>query len=309
MGEDPEPPTYSIRVASRLTGLSADTLRIWERRYGFPKPARNGARARVYTDADLERLLLVARALKAGFRASEVIHRGVEELQRLISSSAQAELQALRESPRISALLRALGEDDANAVRNGLRQAVATLGPRAFVLDLAAPLVEQVGEAWATGRLAVRHEHLLSEALSTQLRLLFSAYEPEARGPVFLLATLSNEQHGLGLEMAALYLALEGATPRLLGVDTPPDQIVEAARALGARVVGLSVSSSANADETLENVRWMLARSPESLEIWLGGRATADFEIGQRRLRCVPTWADVDRELERLHGAGAWLRR
>ena len=43
------PQGYSIRVASRLTGVSSDTLRMWERRYGFPKPERNESQVRVYT--------------------------------------------------------------------------------------------------------------------------------------------------------------------------------------------------------------------------------------------------------------------
>jgi len=273
---------------------------MWERRYGFPKPARNVSQVRVYTDADIERLILVSRALKAGFRAGEVIHREPAELRALLTNSAQAQLSALRESPTIDSLLRSLIADDAGALRTGLRQAVATLGPRQFVLDVAGPLCEQVGEAWAAGRIGVRHEHLLSEALSTQLRLLLSAYEVESTGPVILLSTLSREQHGLGLEMAALYLALEGATPRLLGVDTPPDQIVEAAAALGARVVGLSVSEAADAAATLEHLRWMLAELPAGIEVWLGGKAARHLEAQHERLHRVVTWNDVDRELGRI---------
>lgn len=292
---------YSIRVASRLTGVSSDTLRMWERRYGFPRPARNDSQVRVYTDDDIERLILVARALKAGFRAGEVIHKSPAELRSLISSSAHAQLSSsLRESPTIESLIRALTSDDAPALRTGLRQAVATLGPRSFVVEVAGPLVEQVGEAWAAGRLSVRHEHLLSEALSTQLRLLLSIYETESTGPVILLTTLSTEQHGLGLEMAALYMALEGATPRLLGVDTPPDQIVEAARALGARVIGLSISAASEPEGTLAHVRWMLSQLPDATEIWLGGSAASSVTELPARAHHVITWKDLDRELFRL---------
>ena len=61
---------YSIRVASRLSGVSSDTLRMWERRYGFPKPSRNGSQVRVYTDADIERLVL-----PAGPRTTESLAR------------------------------------------------------------------------------------------------------------------------------------------------------------------------------------------------------------------------------------------
>src|SRR6478609_7318657 len=88
---DEAPQGYSIRVASRLTGVSSDTLRMWERRYGFPKPERNESQVRVYSDADIERLVLVSRALKAGFRSGEVIHRGTEELRGLLVSPPRAD--------------------------------------------------------------------------------------------------------------------------------------------------------------------------------------------------------------------------
>lgn len=297
------PSGYSIRVASRLTGLSADTLRMWERRYGFPKPARNGSQVRVYSDSDVERLTLVARALKAGFRAGEVIRREPSELKALLASSAKAELGAPKESPTIGSLIASLRADDVNAIRSGLRQAVATLGPRQFLTDVAGPLVEQVGEGWASGQLSVRHEHLISEVLSTQLRLLLSAYESESPGPIVLLATLSHEEHGLGLEMAALYLALQGACPRLLGVDTPPDQIVEAAVALRARVVGVGVSPTSNRDTTSEHVRWMLGELPLGIDVWLGGKAASSLRLSHPRLREICTWADAHRELGLLRAA------
>lgn len=294
---------YSIRVASRLTGVSSDTLRMWERRYGFPKPARTLSQVRVYTDAHIERLILVSRALKAGFRAGEVIHRETADLRALLASSAYAQLSSVSESPTLDSLMRALASDDAVGVRNGLRQAVATLGARQFLLDVAGPLVEQVGEAWASGRLSVRHEHLLSETLSTQLRLLLSAYETETKGPVILLTTITNEQHGLGLEMAALYLALEGATPRLLGVDTPPDQIVAAAVALKAQVVGVSVSMAGDNASTAQHLRWMLKELPDTIEVWLGGKGAHQVQVRHPRLISAVTWEDVDRELARLRGA------
>jgi DNA-binding transcriptional MerR regulator/methylmalonyl-CoA mutase cobalamin-binding subunit len=296
---------YSIRVASRLTGVSADTLRMWERRYGFPKPARNGSHVRVYSDADIERLVLVSRALKAGFRAGEVIRRDTPDLRQLLANSAQVQSSSPRESPTVDSLLNAVADDDAIAVRNGLRQAVATLGPRTFLTDVAAPLIELVGEAWSAGRLAVRHEHLLTHALSTQIRLLLSAYETENHGPIILLTTLSQEQHGLGLEMAALYLALEGSSPRMIGVDTPADQIVEAAVALRARVVGISVSRASDPETTRERVRWILGELPKNIEVWLGGKGSPTLRPQDARVFVTRTWADVDRELARLRSQPA----
>src|SRR3954464_1538253 len=118
------PQGYSIRVASRLSGVSSDTLRMWERRYGFPKPERNESQVRVYTDADIERLVLISRALKAGFRSGEVIHRGSEELRSLLVGCARREAENDRRIPTVESLLERLVEDGPEGLRDGLRRSV-----------------------------------------------------------------------------------------------------------------------------------------------------------------------------------------
>lgn len=293
------PQGYSIRVASRLTGVSSDTLRMWERRYGFPKPLRNESQVRVYTDADIERLVFISRALKAGFRAGEVIHRSIDELRGLLVTSARAEPDTDPPTPTIESLFGRLMADDPAGLRDELRRSVSLLGPKLFLTDVAAPLVEHVGVAWAAGRIAVRHEHLISEVLSSKLRLLLSAYDDRATKPVVLLATLSDEQHGLGLDMVALYLALEGATPRLLGVNTPPDQIAEAAVALKADVVGVSISEASDLPATEGHLRRVLGSLPNSMEVWLGGRNARKVTLRDARLRQVITWNDLDQAVSR----------
>jgi len=290
---------YSIRVASRLTGLSSDTLRMWERRYGFPKPERNAAGVRVYSQDHVERLMLVARTLKAGYRAGEVVSRSRDELSDLLASAASTGLGAQVAPSSVESLLVRLERDDLPGLVAELRQNLATLGPKRFVTEVCSPLVERVGEAWATHSLEIRHEHVLTGLLSTQLRVLLSAYEGVTREPVVLLATLPGEQHALGLEMAALYLALSGATPRILGVDSPPDQIVEAARRTGASVVGLSVSPSADLEAVSQDVTWLLHELPAGTRLWLGGRRSRSISANDPRLERISTWQDLDLALNR----------
>ncbi|MES1176294.1 MAG: cobalamin B12-binding domain-containing protein, partial [Myxococcales bacterium] len=151
----------------------------------------------------------------------------------------------------------------------------------------------------------VRHEHLVSEVLSSKLRLLLSAYEDRPGGPVVLLATLSEEQHGLGLDMVALYLALEGATPRLLGVNTPPDQIAEAAIAFSADVVGVSISEASDMMVTEAQLRKVLSALPLDIEVWLGGSNARKISLRDPRLQQVVTWHDLDGAVARLRSAAS----
>ena len=276
---------------------------MWERRYGFPKPERKESQVRVYTDADIERLVLISRALKAGFRSGEVVHRGPAELRGLLVTSARSELESERHTPTVESLLTLLLEDDPEGLRDELRRSVARLGPKQFLTDVAAPLLEQVGLAWATGRIAVRHEHLVTEVLSNKLRQLLSAYDDRSSGPVVLLTTLSDEQHGLGLEMVALYLALARATPRLLGVNTPPEQVAEAAVALSADVVGVSISEASDLALTGTHLRRVLGSLPHRIALWVGGKQARKLTLRNPRIRQVVTWSDLDQAVARFRDA------
>ena len=55
------PVLLSIAAVERDTGLSKDTLRVWERRYGFPQPLRDANGERTYTAEQLARLRIVKR--------------------------------------------------------------------------------------------------------------------------------------------------------------------------------------------------------------------------------------------------------
>lgn len=293
--DETPPAEYSIGVTARLTGVSTDKLRMWERRYGFPKPRRTPTGVRVYSEEDVNRLILVERALQAGCRAGEAIRKTNEELRALVERTITPATPALSDAVVTPAeLIRLLQRDDTDGIRLALRQAVASLGPKQFVIQLAAPLIEQVGIAWERGQLQVRHEHHMSEILITQTRLLLSAYE-HATGPVLLLATLPGELHGLGLEMVALYAAAEGIRPRLLGTDTPVDQIVDAARALGAHAVGITVARGYDMVKARGAVERLLERLPKRSALWVGGALAEHVRFDDSSFSIVGSWDDLDR--------------
>lgn len=296
--------TFSIRVASRLTGIAADTLRMWERRYGFPRPERTGGGSRTYTEEDIELLHLLSRAMKAGYRPGEIVGKSRSELEDILAQVAPGRPEPLVDGalPTVRGLIQHLLADDTEALAAELRRAALRLGSKHFVVEIAHPFVTTVGEMWEQGKLEVRHEHLASEVLSTLIRLLISTTEDGLGRPVVLLATLPGEQHGLGLEMVALYLAASRATPRLLGVSTPRDQIVKAARALGADVVGLTITSSSDVTAASADLRWMLSELPRRVELWAGGEASSHLGIHDPGLKTIATFTDLEAALERVRG-------
>ncbi len=292
---------YSIRLAARMSGISAHTLRMWERRYGFPVPLRTEGGARRYTEDDVATLKLISQALELGYRAGDVVGKPPDNLRRMIAEQKPSAVAtpAAGEPPQIDKVLAALARDDLGSVREQLRHAVAALGPKRFLTHFAQPLAHEVGERWARGELAVRQEHAVSDLLTTQIRTLVAGFElPDGR-PRVLLTTLPDELHGLALDMVALFLALHQAGPRSLGISTPVHEIAQAAIALDVDVVGLSISGATPAATVAQAVSALLAELPRRVEVWVGGGGARSEELRTLEARTTASWEEVAREITR----------
>jgi MerR family transcriptional regulator, light-induced transcriptional regulator len=292
-----EEPRYSIRLASRMSGVSEHTLRMWERRYGYPAPLRTSGGARRYSEDDVGRLKLVAHALEAGYRAGDVVGKTAEVLRKLIAEQVPA-MSASVVPPEREAILAAIKKDDVDLVRRLLEQGVAGLGPRRFLREIAQPLLVEIGDGWQAGEIALRQEHIASHLLTTQLRVLLASTASRPGPPRVLLTTLPGEHHALPLDMVALYLKHSGATPLSLGVNTPIPDIASAAMALSADVVGVSIGEAADADAVASELRRLMGELPRRVELWLGGRGSKCVDASSLGARAAQTWSEIDALVE-----------
>ena len=80
---------HPISLVERDTGITKDTLRIWERRYGFPLPERNEKGERLYPDEQVARLVTIRKLLDHGMRPGKVVPLGETELQRYLVDKIQ----------------------------------------------------------------------------------------------------------------------------------------------------------------------------------------------------------------------------
>jgi DNA-binding transcriptional MerR regulator/methylmalonyl-CoA mutase cobalamin-binding subunit len=294
----------TIGALSRATGIAVETLRTWERRYGFPLAERKPSGHRLYDLSAVTRLRRIAEALARGHRAAEVVPAADADLDTLLSmrsadptpSTAVDQLAAstAEAPPEMEDLLRAVESFDAERLTHLLLIDWARLGPIPYLTTRIAPLVHAVGEGWAQRRLEIRHEHFLSERVGDMLRALRIPYEDRARGPRIVLATLPGEEHGLGLQMAALILASAGWRLLFLGTEVPVTQIAAVADERKAGAVGLSVSVAAQGPATQTRIRRLRQALPSRVKLVIGGE-------GARGVRGV----DVVRDLAALD---SWAR-
>lgn len=277
-------------VVSERTGLTPDVIRVWERRYGVVDPGRDGAGNRLYTDADVARLELLARAVEGGRSIGRIAGLSGDELAELVRADATARWRVAAGGASGPSGSVATGEAAASFVERALERtrgldaagleavlerAAVVLGARVFLEQVVAPLQRRIGEDWHAGVLGVAHEHLASGVTVALLGRLRSRLPTTADAPLVAVATPSGERHEVGALLAAAVASSEGWRVLYLGPDLPASEIAMAATSAGARAVALSVVRTTGSDEVAEEVRALVSELDGSVDVLLGGAGLA----------------------------------
>lgn len=278
---------HPIRAASRLTGLSIDTLRAWERRYGAVIPERSD-RGRLYTDSHITRLRNLGALVAAGHPIGAVARLSDADIVDLLSAAA-APRPSSRPVLDLDRLIGALESGDLVSVESTLTQCAAILAPRELVFQVIAPALHLVGERWAAGLLAPWQEHLVSASMRSVLGSLIRIVARPGDGPPAIFATPRGERHEMGLLCAALLAAARGVRVIYLGPDLSGQDIADAATHLSADLVVLGL---AHANPVTDDELQPLIGLPAHVRIWVGG---TDARVLTDRLGARATHvADLD---------------
>lgn len=269
-----------IAAVERETGISKDSLRIWERRYAFPQPARDAGGERVYPPEQVLKLHLIKRLLDRGYRAGRLVPASLDTLQALLLAETQPATSAMAAVPArddFEPFIGALRSHQFEELRRLLVQTLLRMGLGPGIEQLIAPLTSEVGELWMRGELQIFEEHIFSESVQAALRQAMQAVPRPAQEqkPRVLLSTLPGEQHGLGLTMAEAMFVLEGCQCLSLGVQTPVRDLVLAAAAHRADVVALSCSAFVAPSAVAAGLAELRQALPAGIEIWAGGSSPA----------------------------------
>lgn len=282
---------YPIGVVERDTGIGRDTLRVWERRYGFPDPVRNEKGERSYPEEQLRRLQRIRRLLDRGMRPGKLLRLSERELDELEASLQP--VQAAQSDETLAALLDAIRSADAGEIGRLFRERYNRQGMQGFILDTAVPLLGTVGELWLAGQLQIFQEHFLSEQLIRFLNTKIVTADKGGRKPLVLLATLPGEEHTLGLLMVAAMLSAQGVATVNLGGEVPMDQIVGAVRQYRADALGITFSGAYQYRSIRPHLVELRELLPDDVDLWVGGE-------GVRRLRKLPDGVTKFHTLEDL---------
>lgn len=227
----------NIAALSRRTGVAPDTLRKWEQRYQILRPDRTAGGQRRYDERDVARVEWLCERLQEGYRISEAAT--------LLGTVDVTPTHGPQD--HLDAILEAVDAGDLSGIGVLVDQAFALHGVEVTFEEILRPLLVEIGDRWAAGKLTVAEEHLVSEAVRSRLGHLLADAGGGVRGCA-VLACAPGEQHELGLMMLAIGLRRDGWKIIYLGADAPFDAVLGLAERVSARLVALSVSTKAYAD-------------------------------------------------------------
>ena len=262
----------SIGALSRAVGVPVETLRTWERRYGYPLPIRRPSGHRRFPLETVERLVLVRELMGQGHRAAAVVGATLKDLE-MLRSAAEPEKPRRKAPqavfPRLDDWLDATRRMDGMELDRLLAEGWNSQGCLTFMQDVLAPYLAEIGELWSRGEIGIGHEHYVSNRVTQFLMGQWQNLDRVSKGPTAVLATLPGEPHVIGLHMAATTLALRGWSLRFLGADTPVKDI--AMSTIGASAVVIGVSRSAYPDTVTRHLYDLRTALPSHVPIWVGG--------------------------------------
>ena len=295
-----KPLRYPIRAVSKLTGISVDTLRAWERRYGVVSPTRDD-RGRLYSEQDVERLRMLRQAVAQGHAIGRVAALATDELQALLARAGGAEPAPVGAAPAdLSILQGAVDRFDAPALRRELSRLAAVLPARALAREVALPFLHLVGEAWHEGKLSIAQEHLVSAELRSLVGALSRLHAVPETAPRLVLGTPADERHELGTLVAALVASGAGLGALYLGPSLPAVELAGAARRAQARAIGLGLTGSESAPGGAAAIAELARALPEGVELWVGGAGAAEARAASPRLLALEDFDAYEKALARL---------
>jgi len=288
---------YPIRAVSRLTGVSPDNIRAWERRYGAVVPQRVKG-GRLFSEADLTRLRLLKRAVDHGHSIGQIARLNNEMLEKLpIKKGDILPSDEKNASPRdqeIKTVFRLIQDYEVLEAERSLNRLASFLSTQQLIHEAVIPLMQMVGDSWRDKSLTIAQEHIASAMLRSMLGTLIRLYGREETPRKLLFATPSGELHEFGILSAAMLAAAGGLGTLYVGPDLPADEITEATRKTQVAAVVLGVVSGSEKVAFLKDYLTRVQDSlPNRVELMVGGKLGDELAEFTKE-RGIVTFTDLD---------------
>ena len=274
---------HPIQVVTRRTGISADALRVWEKRYAVVSPVRSPNGSRLYADADIERLRLLVEATRTGRTIGQVASLDDAALVALLASEGRSgskprggPAEAVVHAPPaaadlIEACIAAIARFDAIALDLLLRRAIVALSADDFLDAIVVPLIEYLRVHTLDGSVRRPHAHLAHAVLRRVLDHVVATATAPLASRDLVVASLAGHTQELDALVVAAVAAADGWRVTYVGPGVPADDIAEMLEHVGARVLAVSVAAAAGNRTVPRELRRLRTLLPSRVDMLVIG--------------------------------------
>ena len=272
-------PAFNLKVVLNETGIKADMLRAWERRYGLPMPQRSEGGHRLYSQRDIETIRWLIARQNEGLSISRAV-----DLWREIEASAGDPLADVRR-PGGSVPTALAAQTSLDVLRTewitacqafnesfadqALNQAFALYPIESVCVEVLQRGMSEIGSLWYESRVTVQQEHFASGLAMRRLDALLAASPAPTRGQTVLVGCPPQEWHTFTALLLALFLRRRSLNVIYLGANVPDNRFSETVTSVHADLVVL-VSQQLITAASLQQIA--AALSSQQVNIGFGGR-------------------------------------
>lgn len=305
-------PQHPIQVVSRRTGLTADVIRAWERRYQAVTPERAANSRRLYSDLDVEKLSLLRRATVAGRRIGDIANQSIEELYRLVENDESAAAQARNipsQRPNTGSVMEhfeecldAINQMQPSALKASLVKAANTLGIPFLLEDLLRPLIAYIRDECRRGNMRLPQERMATSMVRSYMCTLTATENDSNSQYSIVVTTPIGQQYDLIALRMAVAANSYGWNSIYLGTELPSDEIVFACDHAAATAVALGIARPSDDPHLPNALRQIKESLAEKTSLIVCGSAVSGYTevIEEVNAIVVQTMGELRLELDRL---------
>lgn len=262
-------PLYNIGIVSRMTGIPVATLRVWERRYGFPKAVRTPGGHRLCSEREVMRLRWVKARVDDGMQTGQAIRalQHMEQEGRFSDITPAPTARAAMLDTSLMAfymrLLELLSNNDLQAADQMLGEVMTLYPTEDLILDVIGPTLHAIGQAWKDGKISIATEHLATNYLRQHLLLwMMTGPTTHDRVPPVVMACAPDEWHEGSLLIMSVLLRRRRWPVAYLGQAVPLPDLAALVRQIHSPAVLMVAMMQRSADNLREWPQYL----PEALE-------------------------------------------
>jgi len=295
--------THRIHRVAKLTGLSRDVIRVWERRFEILKPTRGANRYRSYSDEDVALLRFLKEQLDAGGSIGELSKLGREELlNRARASAPQVSFVENAFSRLLQELLSSLNPFNRVIFEKRLNGAVAVIPFEDALHGILLPLQEQVGQLWHDGHLDVAIEHYVTKQIQQKIFSAMNQLPVAEYGAKVVVACPPGEEHDIAAFAVAYRCRVRGCRVHYLGANVPVVSLTKLCEQVEPDLTIMSFPVALSEANAAELVQTLADEVRPASDLAVGGHgalAMRDLFMNYN-ITVLESFTDLDHRLDRL---------